>query len=110
MLFFASVPSLLLTSHRKSSRCSGGSGGRKPACAPLSTQILSFLHTNFLQCCRVGPWRSPYGDGAPLREILDPSLRWLLNFCFTVVKLILTFLWNLYNQKSLLIMTPAIIS
>ena len=52
----------------------GGGWGVPPARDPLSTQILSFLHTNFLQCCCVKPWQPPYGVGAPLGEILDPSL------------------------------------
>ena len=33
--------------------------------APPSVQILSFLHTNFPQCRRIGPWRPPYEVGAP---------------------------------------------
>ena len=39
----------------------GGAAGARP----LSIQILSFLHTNFLQCRRVGPWRPPYEVSAP---------------------------------------------
>ena len=46
-----------------------------PPAPPLSDQIFSFLHTNFPECHRVGPWRLPYGVGTPpLWEILDPSL------------------------------------
>ena len=58
----------------KQSQISGGSRGRRRR-APPNAQNLSFLHTNFPQCYRVGPWHPPYGVGTPLREILDLSLQ-----------------------------------
>ena len=51
------------------------------ACAPLSDQILSFLHTNFLECHCIRPWHPPYRVSAPpLQEILDPPLHWFHSF------------------------------
>ena len=50
----------------------GGATGERPP----STQILSFLHTNFPQCHHVGPWHPPYGVGAPTFDILYSSLQW----------------------------------
>ena len=44
---------------------SGGSRGAPPAHAPLRVQILSFWHTNFSKCSRLGSWRPPYEVGAP---------------------------------------------
>ena len=37
----------------------GGARGRRRRAPPLSVQILSFLHTNFLRRYHVGPWRPP---------------------------------------------------
>ena len=45
--------------------CIGGSKGGAAGARPLSTQILSFLHTNFPQSCRIGPWRPPRSRRAP---------------------------------------------
>ena len=49
----------------------GGAAGARP---PLRVQILSFWHTNFSKCSRLGSWRPPTRSARPLREILDPPL------------------------------------
>ena len=51
----------------------GGSRGRRRR-PPPRVQILSFRHTNFTKCSRLGSWCPPMRLAPPLREILDPPL------------------------------------
>ena len=53
----------------------GSRGDAASTCPPPpNTQILSFLHTTFLQHRCIGPWPPPLWGQRPLQEILDAPL------------------------------------